>query len=299
MTSWRSAILLLPLVLGCGQAGEPKGGRFEAANPPSAPGTNGSPPSSGPSAVGGMRPVEKAVPKADALRRKIVYTATVELVVEDFVAVPSRVEAMARQFEGYVAQTTISGSPGSQRGGRWTIRVPVDNFDRLLEAVQGLGEVRSVASNSQDVSDEYYDVQARIRNAKKEEERLLRLLDTVAGRLDEILRVESEVARVRGEIERIEGRLRVLDSLTAMSTLELKIDEIKDYVPEGAPTYLTRVRRTFSRSIALLTVTAQALSIVLVALSPWLAAILVPTLLIWLAVRLFRRLKSRFDRRRN
>jgi hypothetical protein len=78
-----------------------------------------------------------------------------------------------------------------------------------------------------------------------------------------------------------------------MSTLELRVEEIKDYVPEEAPTYPTRIRRAFSGSITLLVTTAQALFIVLVALSPWLTALLVPTLLLWLVVRAFRRRKQR------
>jgi hypothetical protein len=292
MISWRTTLIVLPLLLGCGQAAVPRS-QSKTASPPVLPGSASSPPSSNSSAIGGMLPSEKVRPKPDAVRRKIVYTATVDLVVEDFTGVPSRVEAMIKQFDGYIAQTTVSGSPGSPRTGQWTIRVPVDNYDRFVAAVQTLGEVRSVASKSQDVSEEYYDVQARMRNAKKEEERLLKLLDTATGKLEEILKVERELARVRGEVERVEGRLHVLDSLTAMSTLELRVEEIKDYVPEEAATYPTRLRRAFSGSITLLVTSAQTLFVVLVALSPWLAAILVPTLLLWLVVRVFRHRKQR------
>jgi DNA gyrase/topoisomerase IV subunit A len=199
---------------------------------------------------------------------------------------------LVKQSDGFLARSNVSGSPGSPRSGRWTIRVPVDRYDRLLAAVQGLGEVRSVVSNSQDVSEEYYDAQARIRNSKKQEERLLKLMDTATGKLEEVLKVESELARVRGEIERIEGRLRVLDNLAAMSTLELQIEEIKNYVPEESPTYLTRVRRALSESIDLLVNTAQAISILVVALAPWFAALLVSLLLFWLVARPFRRPKQ-------
>ena len=126
-----------------------------------------------------------------------------------------------------------------------------------------------------------------MRNSKKQEERLLKLLDTATGKLEEVLKVESELARVRGDIERLEGRVRMLDNLTAMSTVELRVEEIKDYVPEEAPTYLTRVRRSFSVSIDLLVTTAQAISIMLVALSPWLAALLGLLLLLSILLRLF------------
>jgi hypothetical protein len=292
MGTRRMWLLLLPVVIGCGQAAAPRS-QPTAPVPPVSSEQNAPPESSSSSTVAGTLPSDKALAKPDAVRRKIVYTATVDLVVENFAGIASRVEAMVKQFDGYMAQANVLGSPGSPRSGRWTIRVPVDNYDRLVAAVQGLGEIRSVASKSQDVSEEYYDVQARIRNSKKQEERLLKLLDTATGKLEEILKVESDLARVRGEIERIEGRLRVLDSLTAMSTLELHVEEIKDYVPEEAPTYLTRVRRAFSGSITLLVTTAQTLSIVVIAVCPWLAAVSVPLLLFWLAARVIRRALAR------
>ena len=68
----------------------------------------------------------------------------------------------------------------------------------------------------------------------------------------------------------------------------MRIEEIKNYVPEEAPTYVTRVRRAFSSSINLLVDTAQALSILVVALFPWLAVLAVPALLVWLVVRILR-----------
>jgi len=223
------------------------------------------------------------------LERKIIYTANVDLVVESFEGVPAKVEALTQQFGGYVARTKISGSPGRPRSGEWSLRVPVVSYAKFLAAAQQLGEVRSVSQNSQDVSEEYYDVEARIRNAKKEEERLLKLLDTAAGKLQEILQVERELARVRGEIEQMEGRIRVLDNLTALTTVDLRIDEIKNYVPEEAPTYATRVRRTWGESTSALVTTAQGLSIALVALVPWLVVLLPAALVVWLAARLARR----------
>jgi len=207
MAPWRMWLFLLAILVGCGQAASPRS-QPTAYSPPVSPGSDASAPTSSTSTAGAMPQAERALPKPESVQRKIIYKASVDLVVEDFTAVPSRVEAMVKQFDAYIAQANISGSPGSPRSGHWTIRVPVDNYDRLRAVVQGLGEVRSVVSNSQDVSEEYYDAQARIRNSKKQEERLLKLLETATGKLEEVLKVESELARVRGEIERIEPSRR-------------------------------------------------------------------------------------------
>jgi hypothetical protein len=156
-------------------------------------------------------------------------------------------------------------------------------------AVKELGEVHRVSTDSKDVSEEYYDLESRIRNKKKQESRLLELLADATGKLEEVLSVERELARVREEIERMEGRVRVLDDLTTLTTVTLRINEIKDYMPEQAPTYGTRVRRAWSGSIDTLVVTAQQLSIAVVAALPWLGVLLVPVILLVLLLRMRRR----------
>jgi hypothetical protein len=226
---------------------------------------------------------------SDALQRKIIYTADVKLVVEEFNSIPSKVEKLVEDFEGYVAGSAVTGSPGIPRSGQWTIRVPVRRYGKFITAVQKLGEVRRVSSDSKDVSEEYYDLEARIRNKKKQEARLLELLADATGKLEEVLSVERELARVREEIERMEGRVRVLNDLTSLTTIELTINEIKGYVPEEAPTYSTRVRRAFEGSIASLVSVADGLSIALIVALPWLGVLLVPAIVLILFVRRCRR----------
>jgi len=145
--------------------------------------------------------------------------------------------------------------------------------------------VEEVSSDSQDVTEEYYDVETRIRNKKQEETQLLEILTKRTGKLEEVLQVERELARVRGEVEQMEGRLRVLASLTTMSTVTLEVHEIKGYVPEEAVTYRTRVRRAWEGSLTALAAAAQTLSVVLVALLPWISAVLVPVLVVALVAR--------------
>jgi hypothetical protein len=238
----------------------------------------------------------EAIPADAAIERKIIYTAQVSLVVEDFEPVPDRVEQLVAQFDARIAGSNVSGRPGQPRRGTWTIRVPVDRYKEFLEAARDLGEIHNVNVDSQDVTAEYYDVDARIRNKQREEQRLLELLADATGKLHDILEVERELSRVRGEVEQMQGRLRVLTNQTSMSTVVLTVDEIKDYVPppSEAPTYYTRVRRAFQSSIKSLVVAAQNVSIAAVALAPWLGVLLVLLIIIWLLVRVIRwRLRRR------
>jgi hypothetical protein len=233
-------------------------------------------------------PRSRSATERDVSKRKIVYRADIDLVVEQFDPLPEQIEAAVRQHGGFVSASNITGSPGQPRNGRWTVRVPVDRFAEFVAAVRQLGEVRSINSTSDDVTAEYYDIEARIRNKQQEEERLLKLLAEATGKLEEILAVERELSRVRGEIEQAQGRLRMLKDVTDLTTVTVSVTEIKNYVPEEAPTYLTRVRRAFSASTMTLVSAAQGLSLVAVALVPWLPVPLVLVLIV-LAIRRLRR----------
>jgi hypothetical protein len=231
-------------------------------------------------------------PGAESLQRKIIHTATLTLVVEHFDPVPEEVAALVDRFGAYVARSQITGAAGSLRRGQWTVRVPVERYAAFLLAAGKLGEIHNVNSDSQDVTEEYYDVDARIRNKKQEETRLNDLLAKAAGRLDEVLTLEREITRVRGEVEQLQGRLHLLDSVTAMSTVNLEISEIKEFVPGEPVSYGVRVRRAWEDSLAALLSVGQALSILLVAVSPW-VGVLLPLLLLVVLVR-----RVRWERKR-
>lgn len=106
--------------------------------------------------------VKDAVPTAQS--RKIIYNAQVELVVEDISTVVNNLTGLVKTHGGYVAETDVSASAGGQRRGMWKVRVPVDRFDALLAAVARLGEMQKNHVDSQDVTEEFYDIEARITN---------------------------------------------------------------------------------------------------------------------------------------
>jgi hypothetical protein len=219
---------------------------------------------------------------AQRVDQKIIYSADVELAVESFTGIPDQVVAVVKKFDAYVADSQLAGSSGENRRGTWKIRVPVARFDEFINAAKGLGEVIKVGTSSRDVSEEYYDVDARIRNKTKEEERLLQLLEERPGKLEDVIAIERELSRVREELERMQGRMRVLADLTSLTTVDLSIVEIRDYEPPQAPTLATRVRRAFEGSLYALQTTGEAVLLATVATGPWLplaALIVSPTYL--------------------
>jgi hypothetical protein len=215
---------------------------------------------------------------APKLQRQIIYDAQVRVVVEDFEGIPESVERLVVESGGFVASAQLRGRSGAPRTGEWKVRLPVGTYPGFLAAARKLGELQSLTATSQDVSDQYYDLEARIHNKQKEEARLLKHLEENTGKLDEILAVEREVSRVREELERMEGRMRVLRDLVALTTVTLHVDEIKGYVPPQTPTFALRISRAFYGSWTALVAAAQTLVVAGVVIGPWFGTIGIPIL---------------------
>jgi len=103
--------------------------------------------------------------------------------------------------------------------------VPYNNFDAAFSEIKKVAtQVVSEASNAQDITAEYIDLEARLKNTQAEESSFVALLNR-SGKIEEILAVTSEVARVRGEIEQLQGQIRYLNSQTDMSTITANLTE--------------------------------------------------------------------------
>ena len=190
-----------------------------------------------------------AIAKSARADRRIIYTATVDLVTENLNSLEPKLLEMVKAAGGFVAETNQTGASGGQRSATWRVRVPVDEYDGFLQKARTLGEVQSVAVNSQDVTEEFVDVSARVAAKKVQEQRLIDLIKNATSQLDEVLKVESELARVRGEIERMEGRIRFLKDQTELTTITITVKEVKDYQPPEAPTFSTKIRRAWQGSL--------------------------------------------------
>ena len=203
-------------------------------------------------------------------QRKIIYTAIVDLVVENLTNGQTKLLNLVKANQGYVADTNVGGASGEQRTGTWKVRVPVENYEAFMAGAARLGELQSSNSSSQDVTAEYYDVAARIKNKQVEEARLQELLKRATDKLSEILQVEKELSRVRGEIEQLQGRIRVLANLSSLTTITITMREIKDYVPPAPPTFSTEIARQFNGSLSVMRAAGKGLVLLGAALLPWL-----------------------------
>lgn len=205
--------------------------------------------------------------------RKIIYEADISLVVTDFPRAESEVPRLAKEHGGYLADVSIDRTAGEHRFGRWQVRIPVDRFEPFLDALSDLGVPENRRQTAQDVTEEYIDLEARIANKKRLEERILELLQVSEGAIKDVIEVERELERVRSEIEQMEGRLRYLTNRIALTTVTITVREQRDYVPPEAPTFLARIRQSWANSLVSLRRFGENVFVAIVAAIPWLVVL--------------------------
>lgn len=262
-----AAAFLLLTVVGCGAAMEYESSKLSESAPvaPASEPTRNTPAGNTPAT------------------RKIIYTANVSLVVKDFAEVDKQIQALTEEFGGFMAEFRENGSSGDQRSGRWVVRTPVERFQEFLDRLVALGVPESREIQTQDVTEEFVDTEARLTNKRKLEARILGLLEKQAGEIKDVIAVETELGRVREEIERMEGRLRFLANRVDLTTITIYAREDFDYVPPQAPGFLSKVETTWSQSLIALSRFGEGIALMAVAIAPWLVvlAVLALPVLIW------------------
>jgi hypothetical protein len=226
------------------------------------------------------------------VERKIIFNATLDIVVEEFDGVPARIRDLAAGHGGFISKSNIQADAGRSRSGTWTVRVPVVQYDAFVGAAGGLGTLEKSAEDSREVTAEFRELESRLRNKQREEERLLDHLKTEAGNLQQILVIEKELSRVRAEAEQLAGQLQLLRDLTSLSTVVVNVREIEEYVPAEPPTFVAQISDTWSESFGALTSLGQVAVLVVVALAPWMAVACVPLLFAMVIYRMQRRPKA-------
>lgn len=157
--------------------------------------------------------------------RLTLRTGQASIEVDSLEAAMAQLRQVARRAGGFVADAAVRSGQDQIRQATLELKVPSDRFDELTEGLQPIGRLEFVNVSAEDVSEEFVDLAARAANGRRMEERLIELLRTRTGKLQDVLSVERELARVREEIERIEGRLRYLKANAELSTLSVSLHE--------------------------------------------------------------------------
>lgn len=160
--------------------------------------------------------------------QKVIADAVLEIEVDQgrFEAVFEQARLIADRYGGYLvsSQAVASGEEDSLKSGTVVVRVPASSFNRALSDAGKLGKVKSQQIQTQDVTEEYVDLEARIANSEAHVKALLALL-AKAKTVDEILQVQQTLTYAQQELEQLKGRMRYLEEHTSFSTLTMSIHE--------------------------------------------------------------------------
>ena len=188
-----------------------------SAGPSGAAGLPGSPGSPGDVAGTVSNSLEVQVQAVAALDRIIVRTVDMTLVVQDVSQAVDEIAELATSSGGWVVASTRNGNHTAFI----SFRVPAEGLDTALDDVRSLTvEVESESSTAQDVTDEYTDLEARIRSQTASEDALITLLDS-ARTVEDTLKVATELARIREDLESMQGRLNLLAQTSAFSLVNI------------------------------------------------------------------------------
>jgi hypothetical protein len=196
----------------------------------------------------------EAEPQA-SLDRKIIRQAELVVELDSPTEAQRRLAALAEGQGGYVVTTeSQSGGPPEAAGTtvNIVIRVPASKFNLVIEGIQSLGgSIKQQKITGQDVTEEYIDLDARMRTQKALEAQFLEIMKT-ARKVSEALEVQTQIAAVRTEIERMEGRRRFLDSQTAFSTITVTLRPPMPIVTATGRGFFYDVKLAFGESIDLI-----------------------------------------------
>ena len=198
--------------------------------------------------------------------RKIIYKSQLSIHVESFDGVDATINQLVNKHNGFVANANLDHLQGKRRNGYWQIRVPVENYQSFMSTIGNIGQVVKRNEDASDVTAEFYDLEARIKNKERLEERIAGLLAQASGDLARLIKVEHELARVREEIEA--------------------------YAPAEVAAFNDRVGNAWTTAVTQATQTGQNLIVTVVRNAINVGVILIGLIFAWLVYRIFFRKRA-------
>ena len=156
---------------------------------------------------------------------KRIYTGYMEMQTLDFDAASSGIDALVEELGGYFQQSSTSNGNSGYRHASYTVRVPAEQFETFFQKAGALCHVTYSNTNTDDVSESYYDTEARLETARIKLERLQTLL-AKATSMEDIITIESAISETEWEIENLSGTLRHYDALVDYATINVELSEV-------------------------------------------------------------------------
>jgi len=227
--------------------------------------------------------------------RKVIKTAYIEMEIESgkFEKIMFELTALSEQSGGFVSTSqSYSDSEGNLTSGNITIRIPSGKYNSALEKVKEMGDIESISSSGQDVTQEYVDLESRLRNYEAQEEVLLDLM-AESKRVSDSLEVQRELSNVQGEIEIIRGRMNYLDDMVSFSTINVYFHEPEPIKTTSDWGFVEALKRGLRGAVTAF----NWMLMTFIATSPVWIILIIILIIIWQVIRARRRRRERGEKK--
>jgi glycine cleavage system regulatory protein len=161
----------------------------------------------------------------DVPDKKVIKDGNITMKVDSAEKSADKIAQIAKDNGGDVFSSDFYQSGNNLRSGNIVVKVPVNNFDKTFQDLKGVAVlVIRESTSGTDVTMEYTDLQAQLKNSQAEEQAYVKLLDS-AQKMDDILSITQQLSQVRGEIESLQGRIRFMNSQTDMASISISLTE--------------------------------------------------------------------------
>ncbi|WP_237740558.1 DUF4349 domain-containing protein [Paenisporosarcina sp. TG-14] len=174
--------------------------------------------------------VEQKSPGATT-ERMIIHKASMSVNVKELKKAQSNIEKKVAQYEGYIVESSVYKENDDTSSGKMIVRIPEKHFQAfLLDAEGEAADVVERNVTGQDVTEQFVDLQSRVKSKRAVEERLLEFMSN-AQKTEDLLKISADLAKVQEEIEVMVGNMKFLENQTSFSTIELTMYENRVVVP--------------------------------------------------------------------
>ncbi len=226
--------------------------------------------------------------------RKLIRRISMDLQTRELDALLDTIDEKVTALGGYVETSKINmgNSNNDVRKATLTVRIPAEKLDEFTNHVASVSNVAASSESAEDITLSYVATESRQKALQAEENRLLALIDKAAN-LTELLQLEKRLTEIRTELEQVTSQLKVYDNLVDYSTVQLDIDEVKEYTPTEEPGFWERLGSGFMNSLRGMGKLLQELMILFVCAVPYLAPPAAVLGIVLLITMLHKRRKNR------
>ncbi|MEG4859641.1 DUF4349 domain-containing protein [Microcoleus sp. K1-B6] len=223
------------------------------------------------------RGISQKVAETPAIRPQLIKKAELSVVVKSIDASTKSVTNIVEKQQGDILGFQNQKPPDSsvRQTASMEIRVPQERLETTLQALAKLGNVENRSLMAEDVTDQLVDNEARLRNLRKSEEMVLKIMER-SGSVGDVLKASQELSKIRESIERIDAQLKSLRNQVAYSTISLTLEAAVSAQQTQEPSLGLRAQETWGKathSVGELTLGLFGLGIWLLAYSPYLLLI--------------------------